>query len=242
MALTHVSDRDLDLVGVVGLDFVNTVVRTRDGRSDLLDTPETFLDWIRRVDAASDGPPVERLAPRDPPGLRLLTVEARALRDALVTLFRRVDGGDAKPGDEGGVVPDGLDLTTLDPAAAFAIDRALRGARVTFHLIGPDPGPASRWASGPLAPTAGPPWGGRGMVRTCFEPEGPLAPLTPIALSALDVVRGTDPARLRACAADDCVRWFVDTSKGGRRRWCSMSRCGNRAKVARYRRRHAEDE
>ena len=41
--------------------------------------------------------------------------------------------------------------------------------------------------------------------------------------------------RLRICANDGC-RWvFHDTSRTGRRRWCSMASCGNRAKAARHR-------
>jgi predicted RNA-binding Zn ribbon-like protein len=41
--------------------------------------------------------------------------------------------------------------------------------------------------------------------------------------------------RLRICANDGC-RWiFDDTSRTGRRRWCSMAGCGNRAKAARHR-------
>jgi predicted RNA-binding Zn ribbon-like protein len=41
--------------------------------------------------------------------------------------------------------------------------------------------------------------------------------------------------RLRICANDGC-RWvFEDASRTGRRRWCSMSSCGNRAKAARHR-------
>src|SRR4051794_26446193 len=44
-----------------------------------------------------------------------------------------------------------------------------------------------------------------------------------------------DVERWRICANDDC-RWvFEDTSRGGRRRWCDMSSCGNRAKVRRFR-------
>ena len=43
------------------------------------------------------------------------------------------------------------------------------------------------------------------------------------------------PDRLRACANDGC-RWvFYDGSPTGRRRWCDMSSCGNRAKAARHR-------
>jgi predicted RNA-binding Zn ribbon-like protein len=45
------------------------------------------------------------------------------------------------------------------------------------------------------------------------------------------------PDRLRICANDEC-RWvFQDTSRTGRRKWCDMSTCGNRAKVARHRER-----
>jgi predicted RNA-binding Zn ribbon-like protein len=39
--------------------------------------------------------------------------------------------------------------------------------------------------------------------------------------------------RLRSCPR--CGWLFVDTSRGGRRRWCSMRTCGNREKVSRHR-------
>ncbi len=43
------------------------------------------------------------------------------------------------------------------------------------------------------------------------------------------------PERIRICDNDTC-RWvFYDTSRTGRRRWCDMSTCGNRAKAARHR-------
>jgi len=44
-----------------------------------------------------------------------------------------------------------------------------------------------------------------------------------------------DVDRLRICANDTC-RWvFYDSSRTGRRRWCTMASCGNRAKAARHR-------
>jgi predicted RNA-binding Zn ribbon-like protein len=44
-----------------------------------------------------------------------------------------------------------------------------------------------------------------------------------------------NPERIRVCDNDRC-RWvFFDTSRTGRRRWCDMSTCGNRAKAARHR-------
>jgi predicted RNA-binding Zn ribbon-like protein len=45
------------------------------------------------------------------------------------------------------------------------------------------------------------------------------------------------PDRFRICANDTC-RWaFYDASPTGRRRWCDMRTCGNRAKAARHRER-----
>jgi hypothetical protein len=35
---------------------------------------------------------------------------------------------------------------------------------------------------------------------------------------------------------------FEDTSRGGRRRWCDMQSCGNRAKVRRFRSRKRAEE
>jgi predicted RNA-binding Zn ribbon-like protein len=47
----------------------------------------------------------------------------------------------------------------------------------------------------------------------------------------------SDKDRLRVCANDEC-RWvFRDNSPAGRRKWCDMSTCGNRAKAARHRER-----
>lgn len=50
---------------------------------------------------------------------------------------------------------------------------------------------------------------------------------------------GDERGRLRICQGDDCRLLFLDTSRPGKRRWCSMSRCGNREKVRAYRRRSA---
>lgn len=45
----------------------------------------------------------------------------------------------------------------------------------------------------------------------------------------------TGDERLRACDGSDCGMLYLDASRGRRRRWCSMGRCGNRAKVSRFR-------
>ena len=45
------------------------------------------------------------------------------------------------------------------------------------------------------------------------------------------------PDRFRTCANDTCRWTFYDASPTGRRRWCDMKTCGNRAKAARHRER-----
>ena len=51
---------------------------------------------------------------------------------------------------------------------------------------------------------------------------------------------GSNVRRLRVCANEEC-RWvFNDHSPAGRRKWCDMSSCGNRAKAARHRERQKQ--
>ena len=57
------------------------------------------------------------------------------------------------------------------------------------------------------------------------------APLWPIARSAADLLASENLQYVRACASQACEWLFLDESKNHRRRWCDMSKCGNRAKV-----------
>ena len=58
--------------------------------------------------------------------------------------------------------------------------------------------------------------------------------LAPVLWSAADLLVGLQRSRVRQCANPACGWLFLDTSKGGNRRWCSMSACGNRAKAHRH--------
>jgi predicted RNA-binding Zn ribbon-like protein len=46
--------------------------------------------------------------------------------------------------------------------------------------------------------------------------------------------------RIRICANDTCRWLFYDESRAGRRRWCDMATCGNRAKAQRHRARQKD--
>ncbi|MFB6839337.1 CGNR zinc finger domain-containing protein [Streptomyces sp. NPDC056361] len=64
--------------------------------------------------------------------------------------------------------------------------------------------------------------------------------LATVARDAVELLTGPHADRIRVCGADDCALLFADTSRPGRRRWCSMDRCGNRHKVRAHRSRAGE--
>jgi len=64
--------------------------------------------------------------------------------------------------------------------------------------------------------------------------EDLFAPLWPIARDAAELLASERVELLRACASKTCEWLFVDESKNHRRRWCDMTKCGNRAKVKRF--------
>lgn len=61
--------------------------------------------------------------------------------------------------------------------------------------------------------------------------------LAPIAEAAATLLVEGDFGLVRTCEHPECVLWFYDRTKGHRRRWCSMALCGNRHKVAEFRKR-----
>lgn len=83
-------------------------------------------------------------------------------------------------------------------------------------------------------------WDGTSIVTTRHR-EGAVGTRVAAALAEAAATFLTDPAigKLRRCAAEDCVLLFVPTHP--RRQWCSPARCGNRARVARYYRRHKDE-
>ena len=76
--------------------------------------------------------------------------------------------------------------------------------------------------------------GGRPSWFVPVRAEGGLLVADAIVRSVLELLGHADPYRLRFCPRDNCGFVFLDTSKSGRRRWCDMKVCGNRAKAARF--------
>jgi len=63
--------------------------------------------------------------------------------------------------------------------------------------------------------------------------------LAAMAREAVELFAEDKQERIRECAAVDCGLVFYDESRSNNRRWCSMHRCGNRAKVRAHRERTA---
>ncbi|MGV8970101.1 MAG: CGNR zinc finger domain-containing protein [Microbacteriaceae bacterium] len=56
-----------------------------------------------------------------------------------------------------------------------------------------------------------------------------------MAREAVDLFGASTMGRIRECSAENCALVFYDDSRSNNRRWCSMQRCGNRAKVRAHR-------
>jgi predicted RNA-binding Zn ribbon-like protein len=75
------------------------------------------------------------------------------------------------------------------------------------------------------------------VLTQVAERESALQLLAPIADSAAWLLTEGDAGLLRRCENPQCILFFYDTTRNGKRRWCSMAGCGSRAKAAAYYRR-----
>jgi predicted RNA-binding Zn ribbon-like protein len=110
-----------------------------------------------------------------------------------------------------------------------AIRRVLGCAREGRRPAASDLRLVNKWARSPVAA----PQIGRDFTCVSVGPDKVTGALAHIARESVELVTGPDLARVRACAG--CTLLFVDRSRPGTRRWCSMERCGNRNKTAHYR-------
>ena len=216
--------------GHLGLDLVNTVAPrtpTGDEHEDYLTTAQQLLDWSRRVGVLSD-------------------VEAAAVSAAWAT---------AGTGDQAlRAVWEIREATyeVLEAALSRPVDRADRADYVrradTLDALGRL---FSRWttaiARGSLAPAGvlpaavglppDPPESedGPGVARIRYgEVPAWLVP-DRLAAACVELVQTVDVHQLKACPLDEggCGLLFLDRSRNGSRRWCTMEDCGAHAKARR---------
>src|SRR5882757_1265741 len=135
------------------------------------------------------------------------------------------------------------DVAGVSGPAQVAGAQRLREA--IHHLITAARGPGGVRACGPAArrrindaathpvPVPSLDAGGRTRWAAADPVEAMLAML---ARDALDLATSDAIGRIRGCANPDCGALFLDSSRPGTRRWCSMDTCGNLAKKETLRR------
>ncbi|WP_417536455.1 CGNR zinc finger domain-containing protein [Methylophaga sp.] len=76
---------------------------------------------------------------------------------------------------------------------------------------------------------------GQWQQHRCYKQDKVEQVFAPITEAAAALLAEVDFNLVRVCEHEECILWFLDRTKTHKRRWCSMALCGNRHKVAKYR-------
>ncbi|MEU4602717.1 ABATE domain-containing protein [Kribbella sp. NPDC023972] len=131
---------------------------------------------------------------------------------------------------EAGLSDELLDVTPRTHKQAVELREALYRLFTRTAVDQVDVDLVNRWSTRPLA--------GPSLTRdlALARPRTDVnGLLTLLARDAVELVTGPLRDRIHTCSAEDCSLLFVDESRAGRRRWCSMNTCGARAKMSHYR-------
>lgn len=155
----------------------------------------------------------------------------------------RTPGDLSRWGQRYGVLSGGSRSEADGPALA-ELDKALEARELLYNLFlarvrGARPSEsdladlsrlaAAAYRAGRLTRTTG------GRI-TWSWPRDELSTVRHVAVTAaVDFLAGEQAQRLKQCPGERCGWLFLDMTKRGNRRWCSMSECGQDAKTARRR-------
>jgi predicted RNA-binding Zn ribbon-like protein len=205
--------------GAVCLDFAHTGGEGRYAVFETLHEPADLGEWLAQ-----------------PPLAAVLTVPATTQELAAAKVLRQAiwDAAHARAARR-----------PLPAEAVTAINQAAATPPLTPELTSSSaavaplaPGLASSSAAAPpLAPGSA----GVSMAAGWAAPVRATQALSTLAREMIELLAGPFSGRIRECASSDCPLVFVDTSRPGARRWCSMERCGNRHKLRALRARRATD-
>lgn len=118
--------------------------------------------------------------------------------------------------------------TAADLEAARVLREAIFAVASSLQAPSLDPEACAILNRAAAAPAAAPALSPDGRVVLHGSAHRLLAALARDAIQLF----GAEADRIRQCESPSCPIFFVDTSRSGRRRWCSMAACGNNAKVA----------
>lgn len=103
-----------------------------------------------------------------------------------------------------------------DPADLALLQRSVRAAQGARTLVPQADGYAWRWRA-----------------------DDPDVITHRVALAAADLLTAPALARVHVCPGENCAWLFLDSSRSGRRLWCSEETCGRRSRIRRWRARRA---
>jgi predicted RNA-binding Zn ribbon-like protein len=192
------------IAGAVCLDFINTLDdRFTSQPTELL---KTYLDLARFGEDAGilDDSAVDRLFARSqtsPEEAQRALQSAVEMREAMFAVFTAI--ATKKP---------------VSRPALMIVNQYIQGAAEHAQLVPAQNGQITK-AAAPFE------W------RFDALPSGFKDPLWPIARSAAELLASDQLPYVRMCASKACEWFFLDTSKNHRRRWCDMTKCGNREKA-----------
>jgi predicted RNA-binding Zn ribbon-like protein len=133
-----------------------------------------------------------------------------------------------------------IPITEPDLDQARMVREAIyRAAKAVIDNRAPTPGDKEIINQAAAAPPPIPRMCRGGLTLAAAGPDRAASALSAIARDAIDLFTGPEAARLRECASPECGLLFTDTSRPGRRRWCSSSACGGKARAAAYRQRRS---
>ena len=175
--------------GTLALDLLNTWRFNADQPLDLLQSPEDLVIWLAAA-GLPDGAYCAELS-WSPPNRRILLDEALWLRRDILLIVQSLVAGELPP-----------------PYTVDALNRILTESGTSFRLDSltiPPEGDQEERMEGQL------------VLNVHEHISSVLGVLQPIALSAARIVTEANPTRIRQCASSNCMYWFLDTSKSGRR-------------------------
>ena len=219
--------------GALCLEFVFTGGEGARARFETFHSPADIARWTAgsRLDPAGHGvdPAAIEISPAEFDVLWQLREALWTL--ALTTVTARPPTADAiETGRRADTVADAIgtgrpaDVDAGRPTAPRPLDV---DAVAVVNELAAGAGPVLRLA------------GGRAVWR---QPVTGAQLAAEIARDAVLTFAEPTVGRIRKCGADNCYLIYLDTSRPGRRRWCSMQRCGNRHKIHEFRHRHATPE
>ena len=195
------------IADATGLDFLNSIATPVDEPVEWIGSGEDLLNWLGVARLVPDDVREGFLETAVPGELDAVAAQSRALREWFRSFIQKHKG---KP----------LHADALEELAP--LNRILARDEEFGQIV------ARKGDSDEEAPS--------GLVwQTQRQWRSPDSLLIPIARSMAELICTDDFTHVRACEGHTCTLMFIDRTRGGARRWCSMALCGNRAKAQAHR-------